>query len=121
MARATIVTEFRFESAHRLPRVPAAHKCARLHGHSYRCEVFVSGPVDAHTGWIADYQTVLDACEPLRDALDHRYLNEIDGLDNPTSEVIGQWIWARLKPVLPGLTKLVVHETCCARFEYEGA
>lgn len=112
--------EFRFEAAHRLPEVPEGHKCARLHGHSFRVEVAVRGPVDARSGWFVDYQQIHDAWAPLDAALDHRYLNEVAGLDNPTSERLARWIWERLAPHLPGLARVTVAETCDARCEYEG-
>ena len=112
--------EFRFEAAHRLPRVPDGHKCARLHGHSFRIEISVRGPVDEGSGWLCDYQQMLDAWAPLHQALDHRYLNEVGGLENPTSENLSAWIWQRLQPALPGLCRITVAETCEARCEYEG-
>jgi 6-pyruvoyltetrahydropterin/6-carboxytetrahydropterin synthase len=115
-----IFKEFTFESAHRLPNVPAGHKCARLHGHSYRVEVHVRGEVDATLGWVVDFATLKDAFEPLRQRLDHYYLNEIDGLDNPTSENLARWIWQRLKPALPLLSKVVVRETCTSGCVYQG-
>lgn len=115
-----IFTEFTFEAAHRLPQVPADHKCARLHGHSFRAEVHVAGPVGAETGWVMDFADVRAACEPVRLALDHRYLNEIDGLENPTSEVVARWIWQRLAPELPGLVAIVVRETCTSGCVYRG-
>ena len=118
--RTRLVKDFRFEAAHRLPRVPEAHKCARLHGHSFRVEVEVAGEVDPEMGWVVDYADIKRAFSPLHDALDHRYLNEIEGLENPTSEVLVAWIWARLAPRLPGLTRLVLHETCTSRCVYEG-
>src|SRR5512146_1928 len=90
--------EYRFEAAHRLPRVPAGHKCARLHGHSFKIEVVVSGEVDPVTGWLIDFAELERAWKPLHEQLDHRYLNETEGLDNPTSEVLARWIWERLKP-----------------------
>ncbi|HYE78246.1 MAG TPA: 6-carboxytetrahydropterin synthase QueD [bacterium] len=116
----TIVKSFTFEAAHRLPNLPTDHKCARLHGHSYRAEVAVTGPVDPTYGWVVDFGMIKDACRPIRDELDHRYLNEISGLENPTSEVIAAWIWQRLAPTLPGLSRVTIHETCTARCDYEG-
>jgi 6-pyruvoyltetrahydropterin/6-carboxytetrahydropterin synthase len=103
-----------FEAAHRLPNAPAGHKCARLHGHSFRVDIHVSGPVDDRTGWVMDFGDVKKAFAPLYDQLDHRYLNEIPGLENPTSENIARWIWRKLKPALPALNRIVVHETCTA-------
>jgi 6-pyruvoyltetrahydropterin/6-carboxytetrahydropterin synthase len=116
-----LVHEFRFEAAHRLPRVPEGHKCARLHGHSFRVELSVAGPVDEETGWFMDFQRLYDAWKPLHEALDHRYLNDIPGLENPTSEVLARWVWDALKPGLAPLTRVTVHETCESRCEYEGA
>ncbi len=109
-----------FESAHFLPNVPEGHKCGRLHGHSFRVEIHVSGPLDPHTGWVVDFADVKAAFKPLFEQLDHHYLNEIEGLENPTSEVIAQWIWRKLKPALPGLSEIVLHETCTAGCSYSG-
>lgn len=114
-----LVHEFRFEAAHRLPRVPEGHKCARLHGHSYRVEVAVAGPVDENTGWFIDFQVLYDAWKPLHEVLDHHYLNEVPGLENPTSEVMSRWLWEKLAASLP-LARITVYETCEARCEYEG-
>ena len=88
-----LVHEFRFEAAHRLPQVPPGHKCARLHGHSFKVELAVAGPVDEKTGWFIDFQHLYDAWKPLHDLLDHNYLNDVAGLENPTSEVLAGWIW----------------------------
>jgi 6-pyruvoyltetrahydropterin/6-carboxytetrahydropterin synthase len=105
---------FQIEAAHRLPRVPAGHKCARLHGHSFRIEVHVAGEPDAELGWIMDFADLKAAFAPLFEQLDHRYLNDIEGLENPTSEVLARWIFARLEAVVPSLDRVVVHETCTA-------
>lgn len=105
---------FHIEAAHRLPNVPDGHKCARLHGHSFRVEIHVGGEPDAHTGWIMDYADIKAAFAPLYEQLDHHYLNEVDGLENPTSEHLARWIFRRLKPALPALERVVVHETCTA-------
>jgi len=113
--------EFRFEAAHLLPNVDPGHKCRRLHGHSYRVGVHVVGEVDAHTGWVMDFADLATAFAPLHDQLDHRYLNEVEGLENPTSEVLAGWIWERLAPRLPGLESVVVHETCTSGCVYRGA
>jgi 6-pyruvoyltetrahydropterin/6-carboxytetrahydropterin synthase len=115
-----LVNEFRFESAHRLPKVPAGHKCARLHGHSYKVEIAVEGPVDEETGWLIDFAVLEEAWAPLGKVLDHNYLNEIPGLENPTSEILARWIWERLQPKLPLLARVTVSETCTSRCEYEG-
>ena len=115
-----LVKEFRFEAAHRLPMVPEGHKCARLHGHSFRFEIHVRGPVDPRSGWLIDYGEISDAVRPVRKELDHQYLNEIPGLENPTSEVLAAWIWVRVKPKLPNLSAVVVEETCTARCVFRG-
>jgi 6-pyruvoyltetrahydropterin/6-carboxytetrahydropterin synthase len=104
----------RFEAAHRLPHVPEWHKCSRLHGHSYEVEIRVEGDPDPYSGMIIDYAEIKKAFAPLHDQLDHHYLNEIEGLENSTSEILAQWIWDRLHPVLPGLRRIAVKETCTA-------
>lgn len=115
-----IFKTFTIEAAHRLPHVPPGHKCARLHGHSFRVEVRVSGEPDPHSGWIMDFAEIKTAFRPLYEQLDHHYLNDIEELDNPTSERLAQWIWARLKPALPLLSEVVVHETCTSGCRYRG-
>ena len=115
-----IFKEFTFEAAHRLPHVPLGHKCGRLHGHSFHVAVYVEGPVDPRTGWIIDFADIKNAFKPLHDQLDHHYLNEVEGLENPTSENLARWIWERVAPGLPGLCKVVVRETCTAGCVYEG-
>lgn len=111
---------FQFEAAHRLPHVPPDHKCFRLHGHSFQVEIVVRGECDPRLGWLIDYGEMSRRFQPIWEQLDHRYLNEIPGLENPTSEVLAAWIWARLKPVLPELAEVVVAETCTARCVYRG-
>ena len=115
-----IFKEFVFEAAHRLPNVPEGHKCARLHGHSFRVGIYVAGDDDPNTGWIMDFADLKAAFSPLYERLDHRYLNEIEGLENPTSENIAKWIWENLKPTLPALSKIVLHETCTSGCVYCG-
>ncbi len=95
---------FRIEAAHRLPNVPAGHKCANLHGHSFAVELVVSGDLGANTGWVMDFSEVKQAFQPLYDRLDHHYLNDIEGLENPTSERLAIWIWERLKARLAALS-----------------
>jgi 6-pyruvoyltetrahydropterin/6-carboxytetrahydropterin synthase len=112
--------EFGFEAAHRLPYVPADHKCARLHGHSFRVAVHVAGPLDPTLGWVMDFAELKAAWKPIDALLDHRYLNDVPGLENPTSEVLARWIWARLHPALPGLSQIVVRETCTSGCVYRG-
>ena len=115
-----IFIDFTFEAAHRLPNVPAGHKCARLHGHSFQLRVYVRGEPDPKTGWIMDFAQIKAACRPLVDRLDHYYLNDIEGLENPTSENLCRWIWTRLKPALPALSALQLRETCTSGCLYRG-
>lgn len=115
-----IFKEFSFESAHRLPNVPPGHKCSRLHGHSFHVQIYVSGPVDPQLGWVCDFADLKAAFEPILHQLDHHYLNEIPGLENPTSENIARWIWQRLQPALPSLSRIVIRETCTSGAIYEG-
>jgi len=115
-----IFKSFTLESAHRLPNVPAGHKCARVHGHSFRVEIHVSGPVDDHLGWVMDFADVKAAFDPLYRQLDHHYLNDVPGLENPTSENLAKWIWQELRPALPLLSAVVVHETCTSGARYTG-
>ena len=115
-----VFKEFTIEAAHRLPNVPPGHKCARLHGHSFRIEVRVSGPVGDESGWVVDFGDISTAFRAIHDQLDHRYLNEIEELSNPTSENLARWIWRRLSSALPGLSEVVVRETCTAGCRYRG-
>lgn len=111
---------FQVEAAHFLPNVPAGHKCRRMHGHSFRIEIHVSGPVGDETGWVMDFADLKQAFRPLFEQLDHHCLNDIEGLENPTSEHLARWIWLRLKPDLPALSKVVVQETCQSGCVYRG-
>ena len=111
---------FTIEAAHRLPLVPEGHKCGRLHGHSFQIEVHVEGPLDPKLGWIIDFADIKGAFRPLEEQIDHRYLNEVEGLENPTSENIARWIWQKLKLSLPGLSRVVVRETCASGCIYAG-
>jgi len=111
---------FQVEAAHHLPNVPAGHKCARLHGHSFRIEVHISGEVGEQSGWVMDFAELKQAFQPLYDRLDHHYLNEIEGLENPTSENLARWIWRELQPALPNVSKVLVQETCNAGCVYRG-
>jgi 6-pyruvoyltetrahydropterin/6-carboxytetrahydropterin synthase len=118
--RVRLTKSFHFEAAHDLPTFPPDHKCRRLHGHSFRFDVIVEGDVDPAQGYRIDYGDIKEAAEPLVKRLDHFYLNEIEGLSNPTSEHIAKWIWDRLKPVLPQLSAILVYETCTSSCEYRG-
>lgn len=115
-----IFKQFTFEAAHRLPNVPPGHKCARLHGHSYAVTIHVSGPIDAAAGWVMDFADIGAAFKPLLEQLDHAYLNDIEGLENSTCENLARWIWQRLKPRVPGLSRLTIQETCTSGCVYQG-
>ncbi len=111
---------FSFEAAHRLPNVPAIHRCHRMHGHSYRVELRIEGPVNPETGFVLDFFDIEAAVGPLLEQLDHHCLNEVDGLENPTAENIAVWIWTQIKPILPETAAVVVYETPNCWAEYEG-
>ena len=115
-----IIQEFTFEAAHRLPNLPAEHKCSRLHGHSFRVALTISGDLDEDRGWVMDFADVEAAFQPVLRTLDHHYLNEVPGLENPTSEIIARWIWRKLKPGLPGLSRVKLWETCESQCVYRG-
>ena len=115
-----LFADFTFEAAHRLPNVAPDHKCARLHGHSFNVRVTVTGPVDPKLGWVIDFADVKRAFALLHAVLDHHYLNEVEGLENPTSEILAQWIWQRLKPQLAMLSAVEVRETCTVGCVYKG-
>ena len=115
-----IFKEFSFEAAHRLPNVPSDHKCFRLHGHSFALRISVEGDVGAESGWVMDFSDISNAFEPILKQLDHYYLNEIEGLENPTSENVARWIWERLQPGLPQLSEVEIRETCTSGCSYQG-
>ncbi len=115
-----IYKEFTFEAAHHLPNVPANHKCRRLHGHSFKVTIAVEGTAGDKSGWVMDFSDIKKAFDPLYDQLDHYYLNEIEGLENPTSENLAVWIWRRLKPALPELSQITIKETCTSGCIYRG-
>jgi 6-pyruvoyltetrahydropterin/6-carboxytetrahydropterin synthase len=115
-----VFKEFTVEAAHRLPNVPEGHKCGRLHGHSFRIAVHVSGDVEPTSGMLIDFADIKAAFKPLYAQLDHHYLNDVEGLENPTSENLARWVWDRLKPELPQLSGVVVRETCNCGCVYRG-
>ncbi len=118
--RTRLERSYRFEAAHFLPKVPAGHKCARMHGHSYLIEVAIEGEIDPERGWVIDFADIDEAAMPLLRQLDHQILNEIDGLANPTSELLAAWWWQRLGKTLPGLVEISVSETPTSRCRYRG-
>jgi 6-pyruvoyltetrahydropterin/6-carboxytetrahydropterin synthase len=115
-----LTKEYRFEAAHRLPNVPAGHKCARVHGHSYKVEIEVRGPVDARTGWLIDFGVIDDAWSELFARFDHHNLNEVPGLENSTCENIAAYVWNALKPRIPPLSAVAIWETSDSRCTYRG-
>ncbi len=116
-----IYKKFSIEAAHRLTNLPPEHKCSRLHGHSFQVELRVSGEVDNEYGWVQDFADIKRIFRPVYEQLDHRYLNEVEGLGNPTSENLAKWIWQHLKPDLPLLSAIIVRETCTAGCIYRGS
>jgi len=115
-----ICKDFKFEAAHRLPNVPPGHKCSRLHGHSFSVRIYVRGEVSPETGWVTDFADIVAAFAPIHARLDHNFLNEIEGLSNPTSENLAVWIWEKLSPRLPGLSGVDVSETPTSGCTYFG-
>lgn len=120
MPEMEIYKAFRFDAAHRLTGVAPSHKCAALHGHSFEIEVHLRGAVDAETGFVMDFGELGAVCEPILDQLDHVILNEIEGLGNPTCEVMCAWLWKALKPQLPLLYSIVIKETASSGCTYKG-
>ena len=118
--RLTLAKTFHFEAAHWLPTFPEGHKCRRLHGHSFRFDVNVTGDVDPAKGYLIDYGDIKRIVGPIVTQLDHYLLNEIPGLDNPTSEMIAVWLFDRIRPELPLLSSITVYETCTSRCDYAG-
>jgi len=115
-----IYKTFTIEAAHKLPNLPESHKCSRLHGHSFVIEVHIKGDSDNNNGWVMDFADISDEFRPIFECLDHHYLNEISGLENPTSENLAKWIWHKIKPNLPLLYSIVVRETCNSGCIYKG-
>jgi 6-pyruvoyltetrahydropterin/6-carboxytetrahydropterin synthase len=115
-----IFKDFRFEAAHTFPNVPIGHPCKKMHGHSFRFRVFVTGEIGQETGWVIDFAEIKRACAPLLEILDHSYLNEIPGLENPTSEILALWIWKHLEGKLRGLSGVLVRETGTSGAMYRG-
>ncbi|MCB1155962.1 MAG: 6-carboxytetrahydropterin synthase QueD [Leptospiraceae bacterium] len=121
MEEIELIRVFRFDAAHLLPKVPDGHKCKRLHGHTFKFKVHLKGSIDPDSGWLMDFGDIKEVVKPLIDNyLDHYYLNEIEGLENPTSENLAVWIWNKLKPSLPLLYRITVYETCNSACIYMG-
>lgn len=118
MYSATIFKELTFDAAHFLPNVPEGHKCRNIHGHTYRLKVYIKGQIDEHTGWVADFAELKKSVKSVVEEVDHKFLNNIDGLDNPTCELLARWLWQKIKPLVPGLSKIELHETPTSGVEY---
>ncbi|UCE62473.1 MAG: 6-carboxytetrahydropterin synthase QueD [Phycisphaerales bacterium] len=118
--RVRLARKFTFEAGHRLPHAPPDHKCRGIHGHSFTVEIVCEGEIDPQSGWLIDFADIKHAFAPLLARLDHRMLNDIEGLENPTVENLARWIWIRLKPQLHVLAQVNVYETHAARCEYRG-
>ena len=112
--------DFTFEAAQTLPSAPEGHKCRKMHGHSFKVEVSVEGEVDRAIGWVYDHAVIGAAVKPLVAQLDHSYLNDIAGLENPTIENMAAWFWEKIAAQCPGLCEIVIHETPTARCVYRG-
>lgn len=115
-----VYKEFVFDSAHKLPNVPKGHKCGEIHGHTFKVIIYVKGKVDPVTGWVIDFADIKKAFKPFLECLDHKFLNNIEGLENPTSENLAKWVWNKMKPALPGLNKIVVQENSSSGAVYDG-
>lgn len=118
--RARLTKDFRFEAAHTLPSLPDDHKCRQMHGHSFKVEIHIEGKVDEKIGWIYDHKLISSAMNPLLEQLDHSYLNDIEGLESPTIEIMAAWFWKKLSSQLPGLVEIVIYETPTARCSFRG-
>lgn len=118
--RVALTRSFGFESAHWLPCFPEGHKCRRMHGHSFKVDVVVEGEVDPAKGYLVDFGDIKRILQPIEDELDHRVLNEIDGLENPTAELLAKWVYDRVKPALPLVKCVRIRETCTSAAEYAG-
>lgn len=115
-----IFKKFTFDSAHSLPHVPDGHKCKEIHGHTYKLTVFIEGELDERLGWVMDFKELKDVVKPLINQIDHKYMNDIEGLENPTCEIIAKWLWDRIKPGIPLLKRIQLDETPTSGAVYEG-
>ncbi|MFP5470451.1 MAG: 6-carboxytetrahydropterin synthase QueD [Bacteroidia bacterium] len=106
-----IFKQFTFDAAHFLPNVPDGHKCKEIHGHTYQLTLFFKGPLDETMGWIIDFNEIKKTVSPILLLLDHKYLNKVDGLENPTCEKMCEWLWEKIKPQLSQLSKIELKET----------
>ena len=115
-----IFKTFTFDSAHSLPNVPDGHKCKAVHGHTYQLTIFIEGPLVENLEWVMDFAEVKSVVEPIVKILDHKYMNDIEGLENPTCERIAIWIWDKIKVGIPQLVRIELNETPTSGVVYEG-
>jgi 6-pyruvoyltetrahydropterin/6-carboxytetrahydropterin synthase len=108
-----IYKEFTFEAAHFLPSAPEGHPNARIHGHSFRVRITVDGEPDSETGLLIHFDDLKTALDDLRGTLDHNFLNNIEGLENPTLELISKWLWDQLHNRVPGLAEIALSRDTC--------
>ncbi len=115
-----VFKQFTFDSAHFLPHVPDGHKCKEIHGHTYRLTVFLEGEPDPQLGWVMDFAEISKVIDPIVKEIDHKFLNNIEGLENPTCELMAVWLWKKIKPQVPLLKKIELNETPTSGTIYEG-
>lgn len=115
-----IFKQFTFDSAHFLPHVPPGHKCREIHGHTYRLVVHIEGKLDQNLGWVMDFADLKKIIDPIVKSIDHQLLNNIEGLENPTCEMIAVWLWNKIKPEIPSLARIELHETPTSGAIYDG-
>lgn len=116
----TIFKQFTFDSAHFLPNVPSEHKCRQIHGHTYQLTIFIQGPLDAHLGWVDDFAVIKNEVKKIIEIVDHKMLNNIEGLENPTCELLAKWLWDQIRMKIPLLKKIELYETPTSGVIYEG-
>ena len=107
----TLIRKFEFDAVHRLPHVPSDHASSKMHEHHFEVELVVVGEVDPNRGWVMDYGEIDKIFNPIRDQLADRCLNEVEGLENPSSEILAQWVFRRVKPLIPQLDEVRIAET----------
>ena len=112
--------QFTFDSAHFLPNVPDGHKCKEIHGHTYHLKVWIEGDLEPHYEWVMDFAVLKKAVEPVIKSIDHKLMNNLPGLENPTCERIAIWLWDKIKPQIPQLKRVELNETPTSGVIYEG-
>ncbi len=115
-----VFRDFTFDAAHRLEGLPEGHKCARLHGHTYRLTVAAEGPLDQDIGWVVDFGEINRVANNAINLLDHQVLNDVPGLEQPTTELIAVWLWSKINPELPGLSRITLYENARSGVTYRG-